>query len=240
MTNKNMNKNDIPNDVLELLPWYAIGNLSTDDQNFFDNALSAYPLLKELLKQELQLVETVSDDKTLLDLSAISKQEERLKSVFNIIDIAEKEEPTKTYSVINKFKNLYNSFVPNSTPQYVPIAGVGILVLSVAVLTAFVTPIFTESNEFIPASAVIQDDNKKTIVSNASNSVLLVGFNGTASELGNNDVLKGKVLRIESVPDKVGFYKILFKESLGYSEAKEIIDELLLQKDLIWFAGESA
>jgi len=181
MMNNNTN-NNIPDEVLELIPWYAIGNLSVDDQAYFDNALSVYPLLKELVKQELHIVETVSEDKALLDMSAITNQDERLKSVFNMIDAAvtETKVQPKTPSMLDKVKTLISSLIPNSSSQYVPIAGLGVLVLSVAVLTAFVTPIFTESNEFIPASAVPNNINQNQNTIATLNSELLIGFNGTS------------------------------------------------------------
>jgi len=47
----------IPDEVLELLPWYTTGNLSEEDHAYFDKALSVYPLLKELLKEETQILE---------------------------------------------------------------------------------------------------------------------------------------------------------------------------------------
>lgn len=236
--NKN-SSNEIPESVLELLPWYAMDSLTGDDKAIFDKALSVYPLLKELLKQELKIVETVSADKTLLDMSVISNQGERLKSVFNMIDNIE-EEPDQAIelSVFEKVKNSFDSLISKTIfPQLASIVGVGILVISIAILTAFIPPIFIESSEFIPASAVIQDDNAN--IDNAARSVLLVGFNGTPSELGNNDVLEGKIVKIEGLTTKEGFYQVLLKESLSSSEIKEIIDALLIQKEWIWFVGKS-
>jgi len=236
-------KKNIPDEVLELLPWYAIGNLSTEDQAYFNEALSVYPLLEELVKQELEIVGTISEDEALLDMSAIASQDERLKSVLNIIDAAEVEKDTQSTEsgfLFDKVKGFFSSLIPNSTSQYVPVAGIGILVVSVAVLTAFVAPIFTETSDFIPASAVTQDTHLDRVkATSVSTSEILVGFNGTASELKGNSTLKGKVLKIEAIADKKGFYKVVFKQAFNISEIKEMINDLTAQKDLIWFAGES-
>lgn len=246
--NTKKSNSDIPEEVLKLLPWYAIGKLSVEDQTLFEKALIRYPLLEEQLKQELQLIETVSADKSLLDLSAISGQEERLKSVFNIIDIEDTQNQSKahseldtTSSLLEKLKNTFNALMPSADgmPQYARIASVGVLVLSVAVLTAFVAPLFTETSDYIPASAVSESSDEQTSLINASMTVLLVGFNGTSTELGNNDILKDKLLKIETVPDKEGVYQISFKQVLSSVEIKQTIDALLAQKELIWFAGES-
>jgi len=118
--------------------------------------------------------------------------------------------------------------------QYMPIAGVGILVVSVAVLTAFVTPIFTENDGFIPAGV----ENKPEI-STKTNSEILVGFNGTPKELSENATIKDEVFKVEAIADKKGFYKVIFKKKYNISEVKGMIDSLNSQEELIWFAGES-
>ena len=244
--NTNNSNSDIPEEVLELLPWYAIGILSVDDQAFFDKALLKYPLLEDALKEELQAIETVSADKSILDLSAIAPQDERLKSVFNMIDLAETQEQAtsssvKSNSILDKLKSVFDTIMPSEggMPQYTRLASVGILVLSVAVLTAFVAPLFTEQSDFIPASAVTQPSDEQSSLINSSSTVLLVGYNGTSVELGNNEILKDKLLKIQTVPDKEGIYQISFKQPLTSAEIKQTIDALLEQKELVWFAGES-
>ena len=244
---KNSNK-DIPEEVLEILPWYAIGKLSVDDQALFERALLQYPLLQIQLEQELQSIETVSTNKSLLDKSIIANQDERLKAVFNMIDMAETQDRLKNkdksdtnYSLLDKLKNTINSFIanPSGMPKYARAASVSVLVLSVAVMTAFVAPLFTEKSDFIPASAVTQPLSEKSSLINSSQTVLLVGFKGSSTELGNNKVLKGKLLKIETVPDKEGIYQISFKKLLSVDEIKQTLDALQVQKELIWFAGEA-
>ena len=245
MMNKNtkISNSDIPDEVLELIPWYAIGKLSVDDQAIFQAALLKYPLLEARVQQEQQMIKMVSADKSLLEKSALVQPEERLKSVLNMIDVAETQhqssQPSEDESFIAQLKNTIVSWVstPKAASQY---ASVTVLLLSVAVLTAFVTPLFTgDKNEFIPASAVSQNDvESKRIFVNSSNTVLLVGFNGTSAELGNNAVLKDMLFKIETVPDKKGMYQISFKKPLSDEKIKQTIDALTKQKDLVWFAGE--
>jgi len=246
--NTNNSYSDIPEEVLELLPWYAIGKLSLEDQTLFEKALIRYPLLEGQLQQELQLIETVSTDKSILNLSAIATQDERLKSVLNMIDVAETQGQTKdnsesgtSSSLLDKLKNAFETLMPSADdlPQYARVASVAVLVLSIAALTAFVAPLFTETSEFIPASVVSESSDEQTSLINASKTVLLVGFNGTSVELGNNDVLKDKLLKIETVPDKKGIFQISFKQTLSSDEIKQTIDALLEQKEVIWFADES-
>jgi len=248
MNNNTKNSDsDIPQEVLELVSWYAIGKLSVGDQTLFEKSLIRYPLLEKHLQQELRLIETVSADKSLLNLSAIAAQDERLKSVLNMIDVAETQDQTKdnsesvtSSSLLDKFKNAFDTLIPNleGVSQYARVASIGVLVLSVAALTAFIAPLFTETSDFIPASAVSQPKGEQSSTVNASNTALLVGFNGTSVELGNNDVLKGKLAKVETVPDKEGVFQISFKQVLTSDEIKQTIDALLAQDELIWFAGE--
>lgn len=250
---KNTN-NDIPEAVLKLMPWYSTGKLSAEDQTLFEKALIIYPLLEELLRQELQLIETVSANKALLDSSALSPQDERLKSVLNMLDVVDAQNQSTRHSVdsrstsllptssFNKLKNIFASLVSNldSVSQYSRTAtSVGILALSVAVLTAFVSPLFTETSDFVPASAAKQLNNKQTSsFMGTTKTALLVGFNGTSVELGNNKVLKGRILKVETFLNKEGVYQVSFNKTLKPDEIKQIVDGLLKQKELIWFAGE--
>jgi len=248
--NNNTKNSDgaIPEKVLELIPWYAIGNLSVDDQVLFDEALVSYPSLLKLVEFEKQMIKSVATEPSLLEKSAIAPTEERLKSVLNMIDIEESKEQTEGQQssgilnpVIDKLRELTDFLIPskNGAPQYARAASLGVLVLSVAVLTAFVAPLFTDNSEFVPASAVNTTDVNKPATVKNTQTTLLVGFKGSSIDLGNNTVLKGKVLKIESVPEKEGIFQISFKQAMSSDEIKQMIDALLAQKETIWFAGEA-
>ena len=247
MNNNTKNSNsDIPEELVKLVSWYVIGKLSVDDQAIFDEALMRYPLLEELVAEEQRMMQIVSANESVLDKSAIANQDERLKSVLNMIDVAESQEHiresskiTSSISIIDKLKNLIGlNSTAEGVPQYARAASFAILVLSVGVLTAFVAPLFTDKSDFVPASASNQISPNQTTVASSSTTVLLVGFKGTSVELGGNQVLKGKLAKIESVPDKEGIYQISFKKMMSSAETQETIEALLAQKNLVWFAGE--
>ena len=242
--NNNTNNSDsaIPEKVLELIPWYAIGKLSVDDQAFFEEALVSYPSLREQLDFEQQMQSAVSADHSLLDKSAIAPTEERLKSVLNMLDIEDAQDTSApSISVFDKLKTVFASIIPsaNGTPQFARVASVAILVVSVAVMTAFVAPLFNDKSDFVPASAETQTNTNQPVLTSAVKTTLLVGFNGSSIELGSNSVLKGKLSKIETVPDKDRMFQISFKQSLNADEIKQTIDALLMQKELVWFAGEA-
>lgn len=244
MKNKNKNNySDIPQEILELLPWYAIGVLSENDRMSFDKALLEYSQLENALKQELQLIKTVSMHKSIFDVSIIASQDERIKSVFNVIDnpklqIQEQhlntsiDVQTTSISLKDKIKNVFNNLFPDSESQYA-LLSVGVLIFSVVVLTSFTTPHKTDVSDFNLASAkseIIENKQAKTS--------LLVGFNGSSKELGNNHSLKNKFLKIETTPDVPGIYQVTFKETLSSEEIQTMLNELQKQEELIWFAGE--
>ena len=246
--NKNTDNQEIPDEVLELLPWYATGSLSPADTNFFEQALSDYPSLRVRLEQEHEMIQIVSKDNSLLDLSLLEPQEERLKAVFNIIDAEPKPQKQDTLinteeSLFDKIKQGFNSFLGadgDGFSQYARAGSVAVLVISLAVLTAFIAPLFNQSSDFLPASsgANTKENTTSENVSKNLTTILLVGFKGSSVDLGANKVLENKVAKIESIPTKEGMYQISFKNKLNEAETKEIIAALMAQKELVWFAGE--
>ena len=232
---KNINDNsNIPEEVLELLPWYATGKLSIEDKTFFEIALSKYSSLEKELKQELALIKTVSNNSSLLDLSITSDPEQRLKSVFNMIDNEEALVPAKKAPLLKKLKNAFDALISDQiAPSYARFASVGLLVLSVAAISTFVVSSFNETSDFTLASASSHPMDEQTTTTS-----LLVGFNDTHDQLENIEVLKEKLMKIETAPDGTGFYQIRFKKVLSPEEIKQTLEALQKEQELVWFAGE--
>lgn len=230
---------DIPEEVLALLPWFAIGKLSIDDKHMFEKALLKHSSLKNQLEQELQLIETVSNNRFLFDSSAVFSNEERLKSVFNMIDVqghrSEGKKSSSSNSLVEKLKLTFATLMSkqNGVSNYARFASIGFLVLSVAVLTTFVVPSFNHTSEFTLASATSETTEKQ------ATTLLLVGFNGSSQQLENNEVLKEKLLKVELAPQGAGIYQVTFKKILTAEEIKQTIDALQQQEELVWFAGEA-
>lgn len=244
--NTKNSENEIPQEILELLPWYVSGQLSTEDQAVFQNALIKYPELKEELEQEQRIVKHVSLDKSLLELSAIAHTDERVKSVLNLIDAIEPSvesnivsKTDESRSILDSLKNALIGVLATTlrSTKLTRVASLGALVLSVGVLTAFVAPIFTDQSEFIPASV-----GSKTLVNEQSvfsKTQLLVGFKGTIDELKNNLVLDGKQFNIVKVPEKEGMFQIKFVQKMSEEELEVLTHSLLKNGNGVWFAGEA-
>ena len=242
MNNITHNTALIPEAILELLPWFVLGKLSSDDQASYEKALKTYPSLQKQFELEQRMIALVSADNTLLDKSAIAPAEERLKSVFNVIDNLDTTVASNAkLSIVAKLKNVFNSIIPSLgiKPQYARFAGVAALALSVAILSAIVIPSSTETSDYSLASADAPSLVNQTPVANAAKTILLVGFNGTEEELAQNDVLKGKQINIGSPEDNDGFFQISFNDSMSTDEVQQTMEALLAQKETVWFVGEA-
>ena len=242
------NEINIPEDILGLIPWFAINKLSSEDQIIFESALIDYPSLKQQLEDESKMIAKITANNSIYYNTIFGSSEERLKTVWNIIDKPETSTATKisnkeslNSNLFAKLKNIVNVLIPNhhSMPQFARVAGLGGLVLSVAVLTTLAKPLFTHTSDFVPASAVTQPTANQPSEESTTQTILLVGFNGSSEELSNIDALKGKQLNIESPPDKEGFFQVSFKQAMDSNEIKTTIDALLKHKEAVWFAGEA-
>ncbi|KAG1658147.1 Thermophilic serine proteinase [Nymphon striatum] len=196
--------NDIPERALELLPWFVTNQLSSEDKAYFNEVLQANAALETLVKEEREIFNLVVEDKSLLGLSTLESPEARLENVFKQIDNLPVADPQITStnaseSFVDKLKNTISSWLPTTfgVTDYARFASVALLVISLSVLMAFVAPLFNEKNEFTPAAAKSAD-----VINNQSNTILLVGINGSMDSLQTHPLLKGKLKKVESVPGK--------------------------------------
>lgn len=230
---------NIPEDILELLPWHVTDKLSPKDRIHFDNALETYSELTGEIEEEKQLITQVLADKSILNKRIIEAPNDRLEKVFNKIDNQNKL--NNVVSLVEKLKDNYDTKTSksNTVNTYARVASIGILVISLATLSAFLTTPNTETSDFIPASAEIQPNNSPETESNSIEATILVGFSGTAEELKANKSLNGKQIAIQSAPDNESIYQINFNQAMNADEIQKIIDSLQAQEDSVWFAGEA-
>ncbi len=227
--------NQIPEEVLELLPWFAIGGLSSEEHSYFQEALLKFPKLQQLLDQEREMIRLIAEDSSLLEISSLEPAEQRLKGVLNRIEsnIVNEEE---SLSTTGKIKKMLDSWLPDSlgASQFSSFASVAILVVSLVALAAFIAPLFTQESNFTPASAVV---TKAT--SPASATILLVGFNGSSKELSTYPLFTNILATVEPVSGKKGMYQVSLNKKLDEQQVKGLIAKLVAQKELVWFAGEA-
>ena len=237
--NTNTKNNEIPEKALQLLPWFAVNKLTADEHAYFEETLKKYPELQEQLDQELEMIGLIAEDKSLIELAELEPAEERLKAVWNQIDSESTKIETKqqgSISFSDKINNFLDSWFSDgfNISQYARFASVAVLVISLSVLIAFVAPIFTEKNDFIPAASKVSE-----ISNSQATTIILVGFNGTSEALGALPVLKDKLQKVEAVPGKEGMYQVSLNKKLSKTEVEDMIATLVAKKESIWFAGEA-
>jgi len=224
------NKTEIPEEALKLLPWYATGWLSNEERAYIQDILAKHPELQEQLDIELEIIDIIAKDKSILNLSSLDSPENRLDKVFETIDNTPKLDKKNKSS----FKNLLGSwFLPPFSLQYASLTVVSVLTISL--LFAFVVPLVNQKSNFHPATSTEKSVSQKSTPA----TILLVGLNGDPELLKTLDPLKNKLEKIDSVPGKKGMYRVSFKDKLIPEQTKELIEFLVSQKDMVWFAGEA-
>jgi hypothetical protein len=230
------NKNNIPQEAIKLLPWYATGWLSAEERSYVNKVLKEYPQLQDLLNDELEMINLISENKKILELSSLDTHKTRLDNIFKTIDKDDSIDSNKHNS--SGIKALLTSWLPTSyNTQYASFAVVAIL--SITLLLAFVAPlVFQEKSQqgvFEPATSAEINLSKGT--TNAT--ILLIGIKGSPEILKTLAPLKDKLSKVEHVQGKAGMYKVILKSKLVPEKTQELIQYLLSQKEMVWFAGEA-
>lgn len=235
------NNNNIPKDIIELLPWYAIGCLSDEEHANFQTALLKYPELQRKLDEERNIIDLVSQHHELLDESALQPSAKRLENVLSQLeDNSDKIVKTNTTditksspSLFERFKDFTSSLLPDNfgTLHY---ASVAVAIFSAAIFFSLVEPIFNQDNHFVPASA-----KTESTTNNSTSTVLIVGLNGDPSSLQNLDLISGKYSTIEPVEGKKGMYHLSLNQKLDTDKVQKLISDLQAETKIIWFAGEA-
>jgi hypothetical protein len=230
------NKNNIPQEAIKLLPWYATGWLSAEERSYVNKVLKEYPQLQDLLNDELEMINLISENKKILELSSLDTHKTRLDNIFKTIDKDDSIDSNKHNS--SGIKALLTSWLPTSyNTQYASFAVVAIL--SITLLLAFVAPlVFQEKSQqgvFEPATSAEINLSKGT--TNAT--ILLIGIKGSPEILKTLAPLKDNLSKVEHVQGKAGMYKVILKSKLVPEKTQELIQYLLSQKEMVWFAGEA-
>ncbi len=106
----NTKNNEIPERALELLPWFVTGQLSSEDNAYFEEVLQGNSALESLVDEERNVFNLVTEDKSLIGLSILRSPESRLENVFKQIDNTSVEIPLRNSvgdnkSFLDKLKN---------------------------------------------------------------------------------------------------------------------------------------
>ncbi len=226
--------NQIFEEALKLLPWYASGQLTSTEMNYVDDALKAYPELQDQLKTEYKIRNFLNEEKDLFYFSALESSEERLKAVFNneVFNVANTriEDAAEDQQQVLGIKGFIQSLLSGhmTKAQYMGFASV--VTLSIALLFAFVEPLVNPKNTFHPAYVGTSQSNDTSI---------LVGLNVAPDDSRLIGILSEFQTRTVEVAGKKGMYRISFTEKPSSQDLKNLLKKLSKNEKLIWFVGES-
>ena len=224
------NNNNTYEKALELLPWYALGLLPTDERALVDKALETYPELQKELEAEKKIIPLIKETKEVFNLSAVQGSDERLAIIFENKVFKAKPQNTK-----NKVFVFLQNIFPTSKRQfqYVSFAAMG--VVTIGLLVSFIYPIVNnQESTFYPAAA------KPSVESSQSNAiVVIVGLNVKPNNKKLISLLDKYNAEITTINGKKGMYHIKVSKKMNTSDFDEMILALTKNEELAWFVGEA-
>ena len=226
--------NQVFEEALKLLPWYASGRLTSMEMGYVDDALEAYPELQDQLKTEYKIRNFLNEEKELFYFSALESSEERLKAVFNHEVFNDSntrvDGVTQDQQQPSGVKGFIQSLLSGhmTKAQYMGFAS--IVTLSVALLFAFVEPLVNPKNTFHPAY---------TGTSKSSDTSILVGLSVAPDDSRLVEILAKFQTRTVAVEGKKGMYRISFAEKPSQQALESLLKKLSENDKLVWFVGES-
>lgn len=245
MNSKTKNNTDeVSVETLGLLSWYAADLLSSDERATIDKLLKKHPELNQYLNEEKQIIEQFTQDKSLLDLSALEPSKTRLKNVMERLDktATSANVDTSQNSTTQRPDSLWTKVVgfihslskgEASTLKYASFASITIFV---ALLVAFIAPLIEKQSDsaFHPATEKSADARNQVSVTE-----LLIGINGDTQNAWLQDFLHKNTASISQVPGKDGLYRVKFDKKLDKEEVESLLKQFNSNKEVIWFAGEA-
>ncbi len=236
--NQNTNKNQIPEEALQLLPWHAKNLLMGDDKAYMESALLKFPELQDKLKEELEIVRFLEEKKELYQLSSVGSAESRLENLHRSGEFTEKTigttETDQEASIFMRINNLINSLMSGSMSKTQYIGFAAISTLSIALLFAFVSPLVDKNNTFYPAYKGSVKGK-----SQADTTTLLLGLNIDPDDPRLLAIFKGYNAQTDEIPGKEGMYRMTFTKKPSAKELEKLVKELSDNEELIWFVGEA-
>lgn len=235
--------NKIKNDAnfeeaIKLLPWYATGWLTPKERAFVQEMLNKYPELQKELELEYSVIQTVKEDKSILDLSAIESTEKRLEKVFEKIDTIKTDSASAQKQGLHKnqqgFLQILSSFFSDYSNRF-QYAGIAVITaLSIGLLYTFVSPLMQQESVYTPATASSNSEKK-----DKNETILLLGLNTKPSDPRFKKLVQGIGGEISEISGKDGMYRMHLPRKLSPAEIKELVQKITIDKELVWFAGEA-
>ena len=229
--NKKQNNNEIPIQAIELLPWYALGLLAPEEQDYVEQMLLEFPELQEHLKTEHEMVKVLKEEQETFSLSAIEDREKRLSRLLARDEFGHKKRK-KQEPISNRLVNIFTDLFAGqmSKTQYLGFAA--ITTLSIALLFAFTIPLLEHKSTFYPAAVDSKDTKEK-------GNTVLVGLNVEPNDPRLLRILKEHRVKTTAIPGKDGMYRLSFSNTPSKLDLEKLLTTLSKQTKLVWFVGEA-
>ncbi|HIO96993.1 MAG TPA: hypothetical protein EYG71_03600 [Leucothrix sp.] len=242
----NLNKNQVLNRAVELLPWYAVGKLTPADLEFMDEALASYPELKKQLDTEKTTIQLIKNDPDILGYSALEAPEDRVEHVLKLLAPQETLKESAAEATL-KLKGVqpqskFQQFIAKLFPKNQQFGSFTYASFAVVFLTAVFSLLYIFNGSHIKQESVFYPATNQaaTDLKNKSDeTVLLLGVNGRLDSHKLLKLLEKVDADITAVPNKAGMYRIKLGKKLNSITINALLDELRAEKELVWFAGES-
>lgn len=239
-------------EVINLLPWYNLGELSGDEKQMVEKALIDDPSLKEHLLIEQSMVALIKEDKTLLDQSLFDDTQSRLDGVLAKIDLLEgvqqtsktKSNTTTTVEKISLFSQLKTKFddlLTSSSQNFTYAVFAALTVVQLGLLVFFIVPSVNMEGEgeYYVASADVQTlGTPSKALTKKGGTVLLISVPGHI-KLDYITSLSSDV-RIDLLPSTDGYYRVHVSKKLSETELQELKNELSKKHGTIQIIGEES
>ncbi len=231
----NRNKQKIRHASL-LLPWYVTHKLSRRDKKTVEDALNISPELQQELKQQKQLARLIREEPDVLDIMAITTQEQRLNSLLERInqqDSARKKPYLFISHTLNALKNNLASLFNFSNMGWPHVTFALLFIVSqIAILTMvyYKVPAETSSGKYELVTDTSYEPSDKTI--------LMLHFTPQAQQKEINQLFAE--LGVEKIehPEGSSHYKVTLSRSLHEKEVDHLINQLEKKTDFIQLIGK--
>lgn len=232
-----------------LLPWYITGKLSDKETTKVEEALELFPELQRELEQERYMAQLIREDHEVLDLAAITTEEQRLEGLLERIKQDTALKKSFSFSLSRMFASLKEKLAATGLASFLPVnsrtqtagwakaAFASVIIAQVAIL------FMVYNNTSVSTSTSKESDHKYELVSEnvyqpSGKTVLMLQFTPQATNEQINDLLNKIGAEKIDHPDGTRHYQVELSSSLQEQELDRLIGELEKKRDLIQLVGK--
>ena len=222
-----------------LLPWYVTGKISAVDKKEVEDCLAISASIREELIEEQKLFARIHSDPEVLNLMAITTEDQRLDALFDRINEAEKAKNTdsvETFKMespsVSFLSKLGSLFSPPSV-SWVSLAVAVFLLAQVAIVTIVLTDKPVDVGYELSSDTTLTESD---IVAK-ENTILIVQFRANVTEGYVQSVFKNIGVKSFTNPNGSTNYRVILGGKYSDEELEQVLVGLNKNKSIL-FAGQ--